>query len=158
MEILTKKKRCAKTYTARFAPQGRLGRDIRPEIAPISLRTQGSGVGIAQQSGGIPMTVQSVLFKSIMLVGLAGLVASCETSVPPTGPDRKTRSESSSITWTDGKPAYAISCEDSGGCQERVLALCRGGNYTTLKSENMPTIGAARAPLGKPSVVVRCGS
>ena len=32
------------------------------------------------------------------------------------------------------------------------------GNYTTLKSENMPTIGTYREVFGKPSVVVRCGS
>jgi hypothetical protein len=97
-------------------------------------------------------------FKTIVLIGLAGGAAACTASTATTGSDRPTRSQASSVTWTDGKPAYAISCEDPGGCQERALALCPGGNYTTLKSENMPTVGAARAALGKPSVVIRCGS
>lgn len=103
------------------------------------------------------MKVQSVLCKSIMLVGIATIAASCASPAVTTGPDARTRSQTSSVTWTDGRPAYAISCEDPGGCQERVLTLCPYGNYTTLKSENMPTVGSARAPLGKPSVVVRCG-
>jgi hypothetical protein len=109
-------------------------------------------------SGEPQMTLQSMTFKAIILIGLAGAAASCAAPAATTGPDRKTRSETSNVTWTDGKPAYAISCEDAGGCQERALALCSGGNYTTLKSENMPTVGTARAALGKPSVVVRCGS
>ncbi len=103
------------------------------------------------------MTLPTV-YKTIVLIGLAGVVVACTTTTATTGPDRRTRSETSSVTWTDGKPAYAISCEDAAGCQQRALALCPGGNYTTLKSENMPTAGAARATLGKPSVVVRCGS
>jgi hypothetical protein len=104
------------------------------------------------------MTLQSIAFKTIIVIGLAGIAAACTAPAATTGPDRKTRSEMSSVTWTDGKPAYAISCEDPGGCQERALAVCSGANYTTLKSENMPTAGTARAALGKPSVVVRCGS
>jgi hypothetical protein len=104
------------------------------------------------------MTPQSTTFKTIILIGLAGVAAACTASTETTGSDRKTRSETSNVTWTDGKPAYAISCEDAGGCQTRAQALCPGGNYTTLKSENMPTVGTARAALGKPSVVVRCGS
>ena len=103
------------------------------------------------------MTLQSMTFQTFIFIGLTGLAAACTTPAT-TGPDLRTRSETSTVTWTDGKPAYAISCEDAGGCQERALALCPGGNYTTLKSENLPTVGAARAPLGKPSVVVRCGS
>jgi hypothetical protein len=35
--------------------------------------------------------------------------------------------------------------------------MCNQGNYTTLNSDNMPTVGTYRAVLGKPSVVVRCG-
>jgi hypothetical protein len=108
--------------------------------------------------GGPQMTLQSIVCRTIMLIGIAGVATSCSTTTATTGPDRRTRSEMSNVTWTDGKPAYAISCQDPGGCQERALALCPGGNYTTLKSENMPTVGAARAALGKPSVVVRCGS
>ena len=104
------------------------------------------------------MTLQSMTFKTILIIGITGIAVACTAPSATTGPDRKTRSETSNVTWTDGKPAYAISCEDAGGCQERVLALCSGANYTTLKSENMPTVGAARTPMGKPSLVVRCGS
>jgi hypothetical protein len=102
------------------------------------------------------MTLQSMAFKTTIFIGFAAVVAACTTA--STGPDRRTRSQTSTVTWTDGKPAYAIACEDAGGCQERVLALCPSGNYTTLASENMPTVGAARAVLGKPSVTIRCGS
>ena len=103
------------------------------------------------------MTLHSMAFRTIVLVGMAGVAAACTTPTT-TGADRGTRSETSNVTWTDGKPAYAISCEDPAGCQKRAQALCPGGNYTTLQSENMPTVGTARAALGKPSVVVRCAS
>jgi hypothetical protein len=75
---------------------------------------------------------------------------------PGLGPDRGTRSNASLVTWTDGKPAYSITCDLPGGCQTRALALCNSGPLTTLKSENMPTVGAVRAVQGPPSVVVRC--
>jgi hypothetical protein len=113
---------------------------------------------VSMHNSGEPDMTLPMAFKTIVLIGLAGAAAACTASTATTGPDRRTRSETSNVTWTDGKPAYAISCEDPGGCQERALALCPGGNYTTLKSENMPTVGAARAALGKPSVVIRCGS
>lgn len=75
---------------------------------------------------------------------------------PGLGPDRGTRSNASLVTWTDGKPAYSITCDLPGGCQTRALALCNSGPLTTLKSENMPTVGDVRAVQGPPSVVVRC--
>jgi len=103
------------------------------------------------------MAPKSTAFKTFITICVVGTAAACMTPAATTGPDRKTRSEMSMVTWTDGKPAYAISCEEPDGCQERALALCSGGNYATLKSENMPTVGTARAVLGKPSVVVRCG-
>jgi hypothetical protein len=109
--------------------------------------------------GNLQMNLHSTVFRTIIFIGLAGGVAiACTEPSANTGSDRKTRSETSNVTWTDGKPAYAISCEDPGGCQARAMALCSGANYTTLKSENMPTVGTARAALGKPSVVVRCGA
>jgi len=86
----------------------------------------------------------------------AGVLVGCSGPSSTTGPDRASGSNASTITWTDGKPAYAISCENPGGCQERALAMCSQGNYTTLKSENMPTVGTVRAVHGKPSVVIRC--
>jgi len=90
------------------------------------------------------------------LAGAAGVLVACAPS-PTTGPDRASGSNASTVTWSDGKPAYAISCEVPGGCQERALAMCSQGNYTTLKSENMPTVGTVRSTWGKPSVVIRCG-
>ncbi|MCA1481097.1 hypothetical protein [Bradyrhizobium sp. NBAIM08] len=90
-----------------------------------------------------------------VLAAAAGALAACATS-STTGPDRSSRSDATSITWSDGKPAYAISCENPGGCQERALAMCRQGNYTTLDSKNMPTVGTYREVFGKPSVVIRC--
>jgi len=76
---------------------------------------------------------------------------------PGLGPDQGTRSDATLVTWTDGKPAYSISCDLPGGCQTRTLYLCNNGPYTTLKSENMPTVGTARAVERPPSVVIRCG-
>ena len=90
-----------------------------------------------------------------VLAGAAGVLAACGPS-STTGPDRASGSDATAITWSDGKPAYAISCQNPGGCQERALAMCRQGNYTTLKSENMPTVGTYREVFGKPSVVIRC--
>jgi len=87
---------------------------------------------------------------------MAGMAA-CTTTPSGTGPDRSSRSDVNQIQWSDGRPAYAISCEDPGGCQRRAIALCRDGRYTTLKEENMPSIGTRREPLGPPSVVIRCG-
>ncbi|CAN5167005.1 hypothetical protein BH10PSE6_BH10PSE6_25580 [soil metagenome] len=92
-----------------------------------------------------------------VLAGVAGALAACSPVNPKAGPDRASDSEATTITWTDGKPAYAISCVTPGGCQERALAMCNQGNYTTLKSDNMPTVGTVRSVQGKPSVVIRCG-
>ena len=92
-----------------------------------------------------------------VLAGAAGVLAACSGPSPTTGPDRASASDATSITWSDGKPAYAISCEVPGGCQERAIAMCSPAQYTTLKSENMPMPGTIRSVQGKPSVVIRCG-
>jgi hypothetical protein len=73
------------------------------------------------------------------------------------GPERATRSNASVVTWQDGKSAYAITCDTPDGCQKRANAMCGHGNYTTLRSENMPTAGSVRSVAGTPSVVIRCG-
>ena len=92
-------------------------------------------------------------------LGLAILTAAgaCMAPQPGLGPDRGTRSDATLVTWTDGKPAYAIKCDLAGGCQTRALFLCNDGPYTTLKSENMPTVGNYRGVEGPPSIVIRCG-
>jgi hypothetical protein len=93
-----------------------------------------------------------LMVAALAMVGMAA----CTTTPSGTGPDRSSRSDVSQVQWSDGQPAYAITCEDPGGCQRRALALCRNGQYTTLKEENMPSIGTRREPLGSPSVVIRC--
>lgn len=92
-----------------------------------------------------------------IVAGVAGVLAACTPVSPKVGPDRSSGSDATAITWSDGRPAYAISCENPGGCQERALAMCSPGTYTTLKSQNMPTTGTYWDALGKPSVVIRCG-
>jgi hypothetical protein len=91
-------------------------------------------------------------------LGLAIMAAAgaCMAPKPGLGPDRGTRSDASLVTWSDGKQAYAISCDLPGGCQTRALSLCSDGPYTVLKSENMPTAGNARDVQKPPSVVIRC--
>ena len=93
---------------------------------------------------------------ALLSVPLLGALAACATTRGVAGSDRPTRSDAVQMTWSDGKAAYAITCEAPEGCQTRADALCNS-NYTTLKSENMPSIGTRMTPLGKPSVVVRCG-
>lgn len=97
------------------------------------------------------------LTRLLLLIALAGVPAACgpSTSSAP-GPDRSSGSDARSITWTDGQPAYAITCRVPGGCQERALSMCNG-KYTTLQSENMPMPGTIRSVQGQPSVIVRCG-
>ncbi len=89
------------------------------------------------------------------LAAAAGVLTACGPSAT-TGVDRASASDATSVTWSDGKPAYAISCQNPGGCQERALAMCRQGSYTTLDSKNMPTVGTYREVFGKPSIVIRC--
>jgi len=92
----------------------------------------------------------------LILLGAVGLPA-CSPSAT-TGADRASGSTATAITWSDGQPAYSIACSLPGGCQQRALALCNQGQYTTLKSENMPIAGSARYDRGgPPSVVIRCG-
>ena len=90
-------------------------------------------------------------------IAILTIAAACTTPSTGTGPDRATRSDVSTITWTDGQPAYAIKCETASGCQTRAAALCNNGPSKLLSSENLPTAGSARAALGPPSVVMRCG-
>jgi hypothetical protein len=96
------------------------------------------------------------LASVILGAALAALLTACSGPSKTTGPDRASGSDATGITWSDGRPAYAISCTVPGGCQERALAICNG-NYSTLKSENMPMPGTVRSVQGPPSVVVRCG-
>jgi hypothetical protein len=90
-------------------------------------------------------------------IGLTVVLAACGPSAGPTsGSERASGSSVSTVTWTDGQPAYSIMCTVPGGCQDRALAMCNG-KYNTLRSENMPMPGTVRSVQGPPSVVVRCG-
>ena len=63
---------------------------------------------------------------------------------------------SGAVTWSDGKPAISISCEQPQSCQPRAVAICTGPNYTVLNMENMPTRGDMTMVRGAASVVIRC--
>jgi hypothetical protein len=94
---------------------------------------------------------------SLSVIGMAALLTACGPSAGcNSGSERSSGSNVSTVTWTDGQPAYAIACTVPGGCQDRALAMCNG-RYNTLKSENMPIPGTVRSVQGRPSVVVRCG-
>lgn len=124
----------------------RIGRDAVYICAPV----------IDRDWGEASMIVKST-FRWILITGVTSVAVACSAPMSTTGVDASTGSDASSITWQDGKQAYAISCDLPGGCQKRAQAMCGNGILTTLKSENMPTTGTARAALGKPSVVIRCG-
>src|SRR6516162_2262661 len=95
----------------------------------------------------------------VSIVAIMALATACmqsgSTSQPATG-TTEIRSSVETVTWSDGKPAYSISCDAPGGCMQRSIQMCNStlGNYQVLKSENMPTTGDVRGPA---SVVIRCG-
>ncbi len=105
------------------------------------------------------MTTRSMI-QGMLVIGIAALVAGCGMAKSTPGEDPRTESNATQVTWTDGKPAIAISCKEPGGCQTRAVAMCNstGGNYTALKMENMPTRGDMTAVRGAASVVIRCGA
>jgi hypothetical protein len=92
------------------------------------------------------------------MLGLAsaGVAAACGDARTTPGNDPMTRTEATTITWTDGKPAISIKCGQPGDCQNRAVAMCYMGNYTVLKMDNMPTRGDMTVVRGPASVVVRC--
>jgi hypothetical protein len=87
---------------------------------------------------------------------MAAMIAAC-APVEGTGPDRTSRTEVMSVTWTDNQPAYQVNCELPGGCGERINAVCKHGPHRTLKTENMPGPGNIRDVQKPASVVFRCG-
>ena len=94
---------------------------------------------------------------SIAGIAILAFAAACTAPSAGLGPDRTSRSDAAAITWTDGQPAYSIKCEMASGCQTRAAAICNNGPVRILSSENLPTAGDARAVLGPPSAIVRCG-
>ena len=88
-------------------------------------------------------------------LGIAGMAVACADARTTPGNDPATRTDATTVTWSDGKPAISINCGMPGDCQNRALAMCKG-NYTVLKMDNMPTRGDATVVRGPASVVVRC--
>jgi len=96
----------------------------------------------------------------MFVTGITSLVAACAMAKSTPGQDPRTETNATQVTWTDGKPAIAISCKEPGACQTRAVAMCNstGGDYVTLKMENMPTRGDMSEIRGAASVVIRCGA
>lgn len=101
------------------------------------------------------MTAQSAT-RWALAIGIAALAACAADTKSMPGTDQETRSTATVVTWTDGKPAISIRCDQPGGCQTRALAMCKGASYATLSMENMPTRGDMTMVRGPASVVVRC--
>ncbi len=101
--------------------------------------------------------VSRSMVRWMLGLSMAGLAAACADAKSTPGTDPDTRTTATMVTWSDGKPAISISCNAPGSCQTRALAMCKGGGYTVLKMDNMPTRGDATVVRGPGSVVVRCG-
>jgi len=97
--------------------------------------------------------------RLVLAVGLATLAAGCAVAKSTPGEDPRNGTNASIVTWSDGKEAIAISCNEPGACQTRAVAMCNrtNGDYTVLKMENMPTRGDLGTTRGAASAVVRCG-
>jgi hypothetical protein len=106
----------------------------------------------------IARSILGLVFSAGIVVLAAACMQSGSTTQPATG-TTEIRSSVETVTWTDGKPAYAINCDAPGGCQQRSIQMCNStfGNYQVLKSTNMPTAGDARDVRGPASVIIRCG-
>ena len=102
---------------------------------------------------------------SAMAAGVALASACMQDNGTPASSTTEIRSSVETLTWSDGKPAYSVSCDAPGGCMQRSIQLCNStfGNYQVLRSPNMPMrgmpmmIGDARDVRGSASVVIRCG-
>jgi hypothetical protein len=92
----------------------------------------------------------------MVALGIGGVAAGCTEPKNAPGVDPETRTTATVVTWADGRPAFSIECDQPGSCQSRAIAMCRGSNYSVLKSDNMPTRGNATTVRGPASVVVRC--
>jgi len=114
---------------------------------------------VAETSGdrmkGERMISRSMVRRALGLC-IAGAATACANASSTLGNDPSSRTTASAVTWSDGKPAISISCEQPGGCQTRAVAMCKGPNYTVLNMENMPTRGDMTMVRGAASIVIRC--
>jgi hypothetical protein len=102
--------------------------------------------------------IERLLCKWTLVLNIALLGSACTAPSSSPGTDAETRTTATVITWSDGRPAISIDCEQPGSCQARAIAMCKGPNYNVLKSENMPTRGNATMVRGPASVIVRCNA
>ena len=86
---------------------------------------------------------------------IAGAATACANASNTPGNDPSSRTTASMVTWSDGKPAISISCDQPGGCQTRAVAMCKGPNYTVLNMENMPTRGDMTSVRGSLTAALR---
>jgi hypothetical protein len=105
--------------------------------------------------GGESMISRSMVRRAFGLC-IAGAVTACANASNTLGNDPSSRTTATMVTWSDGKPAISISCDQPGGCQTRAVAMCKGPNYTVLNMENMPTRGDMTSVRGAASVIIRC--
>ena len=101
------------------------------------------------------------MFKAKSTIGIGAallllLAGACSPPSPTVGPDARNRTNASQVTWSDGKPAYSITCDLPGGCQTRAMALCQGKSYAVLQSSHMTSIGTRLEVPESGSVVIRC--
>ncbi len=100
--------------------------------------------------------VSRSMVRSALGLCIAGAATACANASSTLGNDPSSRTTATMVTWSDGKPAISINCDQPGGCQTRAVAMCKGPNYTVLNMENMPTRGDMSSVRGPASVVVRC--
>ena len=102
------------------------------------------------------MTLKTT-FRLALAAAAALALAACDRPDATMGQDPGTSSDAKQVTWTDGKPAYDLNCANPGGCQRRAQAICKGGNYQILKSENMPVAAGIEVyNVGRALATIRC--
>ena len=100
--------------------------------------------------------VSRSMVRSALGLCIAGAATACANASSTLGNDPSSRTTATMVTWSDGKPAISINCDQPGGCQTRAVAMCKGPNYIVLNMENMPTRGDMSSVRGPASVVIRC--
>jgi hypothetical protein len=100
--------------------------------------------------------ISRLMVRRVLGLCIAAAATACANASSTMGNDPSSRTNASTVTWSDGKPAISINCDAPGGCQTRAVAMCKGPNYTVLSMENMPTRGDMTSVRGPASVVIRC--
>lgn len=95
------------------------------------------------------------MVRWLLVLGMVATAAACADPKRTLGRDPSSDTDAKMVAWSDGKEAIQITCGMPGGCQNRALAMCKGG-FTVLSMDNMPTRGDASVVRGAGTVVVRC--